>query len=87
MRLAWCDKVALVWGGTLFLILACAWRGGWIFWYDGMPPIWLGAWQFGWWLVGIPWLFLRFIDLALGGPARRRGVISARVLDPGLHGR
>lgn len=82
MRLAWCDKVALIWGGFLFVILAAAWRGPILLPSDQYPPLWLGAWQFGWWIVGIPWLILRLIDFAAGGPWRRRGFIVARPLDP-----
>jgi hypothetical protein len=107
MRLAWCDKIAIVWGGALFLILACAWQGPYFWWTEArylpatsslvgpatplnevFPPLWLGAWDFGWRIVGIPWLILRLIDLVIGGPTRRRGVIVVRpVVPPTWHPR
>lgn len=69
--LPWCDRIALSWGLFLFLILTAAWRGPYLWWDGTVPPLWEGAWEFGWWLVGIPWLALRLIDFVAGGPLRR----------------
>jgi hypothetical protein len=81
MRLAWCDKIALVW--LLFLILAISFLqqpGG--FENSLRPENIGGGWgALLWKLVAIPWLVLRGIDLLLGGPWRRRGVVTVHRLD------
>jgi hypothetical protein len=74
MRLSWCDKIAVIWGGILLLIMAAAWKGP-----QFMLSDW-GVWYILWLVVGIPWLILRLVDLVTGGPGRRRGIITARII-------
>jgi hypothetical protein len=79
MRLAWCDKAALIWamivvGGILFLQQP----GGF---ERSLQAENIGEWgNLLWRVVGIPWLVLRAVDLIAGGPARRRGVFTVHRL-------
>lgn len=77
MRLAWCDKLALVWAMILVgMILFLQQPGGF---ERSLQSENVGEW----WnlllrLVVVPWVILRGIDLVCGGPARREGVIIVR---------
>lgn len=77
--MCWADKIAL----ALFVALMGFWffiaaTGG------GMTPENLQTllWDIGWRMflyAALPvWLVLRFIDLMVGGPAKRRGTITGR---------
>jgi hypothetical protein len=74
MRLAWCDALVLpVWVLVTFFAIAIS---------LGAPPTSPGAGH-TWFLLSLIivlplWLFLRAIDLATGGPARRRGSVVVR---------
>ena len=80
MRLAWCDKIALIWAILLILFISFL-QGPGGFEHSLRPENIGGGWgMLMWKLVAIPWIALRAIDLLTGGPARRRGVITVHRL-------
>ena len=76
----WADRVALLWA----ILLICAiifLQGNGGFAHSLEPDNIMGGWgQLLLKLVVAPWAFLRFIDLILGGPARRSGRFIVRRL-------
>lgn len=58
------DRLALVWGGFLIIIMAMVWRG------DGFLLDDPGIWRVLGLVVGIPWLALRALDIVFTGRIR-----------------
>lgn len=71
MKLAWPERTALAWWLLLFVVMEAAWRG------DHPMLAEPSIWRIFFVIVGVPWLALRCIDFAFGGPIRRRVIGSA----------
>lgn len=69
MRIAWCDKVAFVWGAVVYLLLFLMWSPN-IAGFFG-AALSMDSLRLALYTILPVWLFLRFIDLLAGGPSRR----------------
>lgn len=74
MGICWADRVVAAWALIVFAILILAGSGG----THGAEPLYVfthnansGGLHALFILIGVPWLFLRGIDLLAGGPQRR----------------
>lgn len=82
MRLAWCDRLALIWGLVVIgAILFMQQPGGF---ERSLQAENIGEWgNLIFRIILVPWLVLRIIDLLSGGPARRSGSTVVRWVRPG----
>lgn len=82
----WADRAAIVWFiflmGGLWVLFTFGYGPGGLFRYL-IDPNNFGPWiTFFGSVVVAPWLFLRLLDWATGGPARRRGKVRATIILP-----
>lgn len=66
--MCWADRIALLWLAIVLFVLTLLWAAPHQSILDMPAAAWIDVAK----TVGVPWLFLRAIDLALGGPWRRR---------------
>jgi hypothetical protein len=62
----WADRLALVWGILLIVVMAMVWKGPGFLLDDA------GIWYILELVVGLPWIVLRGLDIVLTGQVRLR---------------